>query len=352
MGEDITANQANDALEMALKCTNGDEAKAKAMIAGEYFDNIAIKCKYLLSGSNHSGLLLAFINIADEGYVSFFNTIDTSNSITFAQTDMNEPWTKFADEISTLSAGGFGTDLPGSRELFLNELSSADFIESVKERDELTINSKIIGVLKRLTGEMQVSSEVEIEPVSSLSMMQDGLLTFDEPANEPVPTEEQIDKVLGSNEQGSPDLSEFDAPTDGSMVEYTVDGNVVLSPVNGKYIMDVQAGDRILLTLDPSNPLALNVLKSLKAINSEGKAIPMVGIVIAKIPMASKGGTLLHAIIARGIIVRLFEADNLKIALAGDSGESTSEKVNEHIMYLMAGISLLVLLILLILIFR
>lgn len=343
MANNIDEDSQSLLLKMALQYTGGDETKAKAMVAGEYFDNIALKCKYLLRDSNHSGLLIAFFNTVDGGHISFFNTADTANSITFAQTDMGDSWSKFVDEITTLLTGSFGTELPGGKDMFISEMSSADFITAVKNRDELSIREKIVDILKKLAGEQQISCEIELEPATSLEMMQDGILASNAP--------EVKQEPFSSAGQNSFDLRQFAATSDKSS-DYTVDGSVVLSPVTGKYIQDVQAGDRILLTLDPGNPLALNILRSMKAINPAGKAVPIVGIVIAKIPMPGNEGTLLHAIISKGIIVRLFEADNLKVAMADGIGNSSSNKVNEYIMYMLGGIALLVIVILLLLIFR
>jgi hypothetical protein len=66
-------------IETALKFTDGDMEKAKLMASGKLQDVVVIKGKFVDPQKNISGILLAFVNIADE-YISAIRSVQSSTT--------------------------------------------------------------------------------------------------------------------------------------------------------------------------------------------------------------------------------------------------------------------------------
>ena len=78
-------------IDMAMKYTNGDIDKAKAMVSGQYQDIIVVKCKFIVYNQDQSGIILGFFNTIEE-YISNIDTIIFTSPDFFTKGRVFDDW--------------------------------------------------------------------------------------------------------------------------------------------------------------------------------------------------------------------------------------------------------------------
>lgn len=131
-----------------------------------------------------------------------------------------------------------------------------------------------------------------------------------------------------------------------------LDATLVISPVRGKYIQDIVPGDLIKVVLLKKDEATKKVAKALKAINDEGDFFPIKGRVKQKFPNEN-GGTIIYCVIAKNILAKIIEEENIKAELFGQEVTLEQKKNGIPRIIVYAGLTaVLIIFIALVLLFR
>jgi len=321
-------------LDIAMKSTNGDTEKAFAMVIGDYSDCAVLKGVFLLQDSKHSGLILIFFNIAND-YIPFIDSVILKNPTVYENIDITAEWKTVLHEFDALKKSDDILNLSGTNEKIVDEIFKINFFPDLKSGnlDYLEVNMGLI--LRKVLGNQPINCNLSIEQVSSLAMSKEDL-PFEKPtAFKQVHEESEAESVMHNIEK---------------QAKFVLEGNVVIAPVKGKFITNVQIGDEILILISDKDQTSKNILTSLKAIDEDGLVSPVPGKIVQKINLPETKSIVLYALVDKGILVKLVEDSSLKIIDTSMKKTSVGEiKVPlKIILFIAAAIIAVILIILLV----
>jgi hypothetical protein len=331
-------------LEIATFYTNGDEERAKQMIAGTLKDVYAIKGRF--SSTSSFGAFIAFFNHV---YLTL-NSIYTVVSDSFALKDVKtfSDWISYEKVLADFLINNSHDDVLGRQ--LKNVLTSSFTIQFSSElkklmtdRNEMEINRLFQQVLQTRLGLQSVNMVVDVEAISSLDMELNSKSS-----------QKMMDYRVHQDEKKEGDLDiEVDREDDdkevlkGKEVRLILRGSVILSPITGRDIGLLVVGDRLKVKITDTHPKAINVLKAFNAYDGDGPH-PILGRIVY-IRRRIDGGYTIYAVVAKGIYVKIEELeDNIKIAIDTSYLESESEKSRMSNINMIIIISLSVVLLLLV----
>jgi hypothetical protein len=309
-------------LEIANFYTNGDEERAKQMIAGTLKDVYVIKGRF--SSTSSFGAFIAFVNHL---YLTL-NSIYPVISDSFALKDVKtfNDWITFEKDITDFLSNNSHDDVLGRQ--FKNVLTSSFTIQFsselkklVTDRNEMEVNRLFQQVVQARMGLQSVNMVVDIEMTSSLDMELNSI-TSQKVMDYKVHPDEKKD--------GDPDI-EVDRDDDdkevlkGKEVRLILRGSLILSPITGRDIGLLVIGDRLKVKIVDTHSKAINVLKAFNAYDKDGPH-PILGRIVY-IRRRTDGGYTIYAIVAKGIYVKIEELeDNIKVAIDTSYLDSESDK--------------------------
>lgn len=317
--ESASYEQTSELMELALQCTEGDADKARSMVNGTYFDNTVLKGTFLLQDFGHSGVFIIFFNI-EKDYISFMDMVTVKSPIIYEQLDASGDWKTLSREINTLKNEAGSLDTTDRRDTIIREMIEMNFFDSVKGGEINRLEFDMEMVLRKVLGNQHTSCKLSLAPVSSLSMLQEGI-PFEKPETSFIIN--KVDAELENN----PELTEQIANVEKD-AEYIIDGSIVVSPVKGKSLLEVAVGDKIMVNLTGNDVVTQKVLKVLGAIDSERKISPVQGKVVEKFTLSDSGSIILYVLVAKKVMAKIIEESNVKISVL-DTGESDDNNASE-----------------------
>ncbi len=325
-------NEKTRMIEMSLKFVNGDMEKAKAMAAGQYLDNIAVKTKFFLQHSGRSGLFFAFFNIYDE-YISFVDAALVTNDSIYEKVRIFDDWKSLYSDMNAYKSGGDIVDMSNLPDLLIDGMVEKDIFPYVQESNLDELSRNILLILKQVLNDDSAQCQVEIEPTSSLAMDMGGIPLVTPQSAEP--QEESPKPVAVEETEFERRIREIEEEAN-----FVVEGTSIVAPVKGKYINDIQLGEKIMVLLPGKDPVSRKILSVLNAVDSEGRISPIKGRVKEKVPL-EKSGYMVYALVAKGVLAKLTEEENVKIRM--EAGEDTSAPEKEgKMVYFMAFLVILI----------
>lgn len=327
-------NEQTKLIEIALKYTDGNMDKAKAMASGQLLDNTVVKCKYYLQRSGHSGLFLAFFNVVDE-YISYLAAALVANPSIYEKSRIFDDWKILFADMNAFKGGGDIVEMGDLDNKLIDGMVSKDVFPAVQSGDLDSLTKNIGEILNEVFPGEQVQHQLEIEPTSSLMMEVGGIELETPQQNEP--------EVKEKPKEQAPDETE----TERRMREveeeanYIVEGASIVAPVKGKYINDISVGEKMMVLLPNKDPVSRKILSVLNAVDSEGRISPIKGRVKEIIPM-EKGGSVIYALVAKGVLAKLVEEENVKIRMESADAEEVTEKSESKALVLMSVLLFLI----------
>lgn len=309
---DSLSNQ-TQLINRALQYTNGNLEKAQQMVAGIFQDVAVIKGKFKAS---KVGAFYVFLNI-DSNYIININAIVTTYTDIYNKIRIFDRWKQFyamfGDIAAELGASG------GESSKFANHLADAiegyDIYVPIKTGNMQLVSElfqEIIGKYFSINADCQI----EIDKTTSLEL-----------ENEDIPME-LIDRQA-DEEILTPD--EMKMRQIESQVEYIIPGSVIVSPVKGKYINDINQGEKISVMLTGKDPVSDRIARMFNAITSDGEYLPVSARIKEKFPLSS-GGYAIYALVAKNVMVKIIEEENVKIDI--EKVEQKKEESNENMLFI------------------
>ena len=296
----------SELVESALKCTGGDIVKARAMVDGTYVDGSVLKGTFLLQDMGYSGVFVIFFN-TEENYIPFMDMITKKSSIIYEQLDMSAGWKNVLREMNTLKSETDDVDISSRKDKIIREIIEMDYFSDVKSGNVDNLEASTELILRKVLGNQNISCKLDLEPVSSLSMMQESV-PFEKPSID------YISDKIRSEVENNPELVEKIAEIE-KKADYVIDAAIILSPVKGKALYEIENGEKIMVNLDVHDEVAKNVLSSLKALDEDGDFHAIPAKVVGKFVLPVSGSIIMYALVAKGVLVKIIEESNVKISV-------------------------------------
>jgi len=322
-------------IEMAARFTNGDVEKAKSMVNGQYNDIIVIKGKFKIITKGYSAIFFAYFNIYDEFIANIDSVIFPNDK--FESIRIFDDWKMLnSDFIKLKNSNEEFLDSTDFIDYLLNSFITYDVFPDVQTKNLDSLTSTVKEILGKFysVSFKELQCQLDLNETNSLELDLEGV-DLDVP---------EVDSADG--DETSQPVQNIEPDSEAGRIEaeanYVIPGSVIVSPVKGKYINDIAIGDKIKILLTGNDSLTAKLLDVLNARNAEGGISPIKGRLKAKIPLEKSGYTL-YALVAKGVIAKVIEEENVKIQI--DSPENSVPATNESsgkIIYLLIGILFLI----------
>lgn len=324
-------NDKTKKIEIALKYTRGDMAKAKAMSSGQYQDIITVKGKFIIPEQSKSGMFLVCFNIFDE-YIAHVCSVETSNDSIYKSVRIFDDWKSLYNDLTAYSDGNDVVDDSAFNGYLLDSLISSDVFPDVQEGNLDSLSRTITDVLRKYFRVENLQAQIELEDTSSLQLEAGGI-SYDVPGAQAEETPAAEEKPQKQQPLNDLDLKMKQIEEEAN---YVVDAKTIVSPVKGKFVNDINKGEKIMVLLTGKDPLTRKILTVLDAYGPNGEIRAIKGRLKEKIPM-EKSGSVLYALVAKGVLARIIEEENVKIQMEAPDLEAIGKKEeNNRLMYLMA----------------
>jgi hypothetical protein len=315
-------NEKSRQVDRAMKFTRGDIIKAKEMVSGQYLDIMVIKGKFLVDKKGVSGMFLAFFNYIHE-YIPCVEAVISSKPIIFDKTRIFDDWKTLRRDITAYKSGPDMMDSQNFTYFLIDSFIGYDVFPDVQENNLDRLTKTITEIIAKSFNTVAIKCQIETETTNSLVLDIAG-----------VPVE-----VPGGMPQEEAPLTEEDQRL--SVIEkeakYVIEGKAILSPVRGKIVSDLIPGDKIRVMLPGNDMVTSKIMKLLNAYDSDGGRLPVTGRIKAKVPL-DKGGYMLYAFVAKGVLAKIFEEENIKLMIDAplDEFKEASPRLDNWLIYIMA----------------
>ncbi len=326
-GQNDSVSEKAKKIETALKYTAGDMEKAKFMAAGKLQDVVAIKGKFIIPDYNQSGAFIAFINTTQE-YISSVKTVLSTNTGTYTKVRIFDEWKSLYKNIEAYETGGDAIDSGRLTASLLDLMIKRDVFPDVQKMNLEYLSVALQDMIKEIFKSEKAKCQVELEKTTSMDVELMGIeiMLPESPSPQETATEaseQDFKKVPDTPFRKK--LSEFE-----SKASFIVEGCCVLSPVKGKPIAELTAGERILVSLTAGDPVSERIIDAYKARDHEGKPLPVVGRVVEIVPNEESKGVILYVLVAKGIYSKIVEEEPVRIQtemthIAASNGNSNEE---------------------------
>ncbi len=276
----------------ALKYTNGDAEKAKALLAGQYKDIKVLKGKLAAVDAELYSVFLIFYSVVDSMMKNVSLIIFTGKSVYdgFEASDLWRTFYAYLKKAANSSQVKESTDL---KKHIINSSEGYDLFTYINDNDIISTQDILNDIAKKFFNMANIEISVGIEDVSSMEMEELGI---------------KIKSIAGDSENSSEessDKSEIEQEAD-----HFVEGALVISPVRGKFVGDLKIDDLINIALVNKDPISLKVAAALNAVSDENVFLPIKGR-IRKIQPLDKG-FLIYCLIAKRVMAKIVEEENVK----------------------------------------
>ncbi|SRR6056297_3584 len=299
-------NEQTRLINIALKYTNGDMDKARSMVSGQYNDVAVIKGRLAMEPIETYGIFFIFLNQAGR-YLMNVNALLSELSSIYEKAPIFNNWKNFYRDFGKMVQQQ-GESSIGSYEFtnhFASSLEGYNIFEDIEE-DNLEDASEIIReIIAKYFNNNSVQIQIAIDRTSSLTV---------ELENIPIETPQAA--RVKEEPAGEMPLGELDKKMNEveSQAEYVINGNVIVSPVKGKYVNDIKIGEKISVVLTDKDSVSIKVAKMFNALTDEREYLPIKARLKAKIPMEG-GGYILYGLVAKNVLVKIIEEENVKIEM-------------------------------------
>ena len=302
-------------IDIALKYTNGDMEKAKLMTSGMYNDVEVIKGKFAINRQNIYGIFFIFINIPNK-YIMNINVLLLSNNNIYSKSNIFDNWKSFyidfreyarREDENAINSHDFTNHL-------IHSLKGYNAFVDIEEENLENLTEIIKEIISKYYKLEEIDCQIALEKSNSLNLELKGI-----PVELPSGMEDikELEDIVTKEDKR---ISEIEAQAD-----YIIEGRVIISPIKGRYIYDLKIGEKIKILLANHDEKSKSIAKRLNALSEDEEILPINARVKEKIPLES-GGFLIYGLIAKNVLVKIIEEENIKIEVDSHQLSSTTSK--------------------------
>ncbi|MBP7582505.1 MAG: hypothetical protein KBA61_00625 [Spirochaetes bacterium] len=320
-------NETTRLIKIALKYTGGDMEKAKQMVNGQLNDVAITKGRFSVGGHTY-GVFLVFFNLANN-YIMNLNSLLTPSKSLNDKISINDGWkffySKFKEvvneEAETSKTAGSSYEFT---QHLIASLNGYGVFNYVAENNIEAVTDILREIIEKYYNRDEAQCQIDFERTSSLNLELAG-----------IPLEEPSSARVAAPSETSPSEPESLITQIEKDAEHVITGRVIVSPVKGKYINDIQQGDKIrILLTDKNDTISEKVASAQKAVTTEGEWLPVKARVKAKIPL-TEGGFMIYGVVAKNILARVVEEENVKIEMdSTPRAEAVKETDSQTMLYI------------------
>ncbi|HOO70396.1 MAG TPA: hypothetical protein PK926_01455 [Spirochaetota bacterium] len=325
-------NEKTKLIELALKYTGGDMDKAKSMVSGQYQDIIVLKCKFTVPSLEQAGLFLAFFNTMEE-YIANITTVISSNVEIYDKVRIFDNWKNLFSDIIAYRQHGQTLNSDNFSNFLMDSFISYDVFPDVQGGNLDDLTKTVFDILTKSFNAVDVQCQLELGITSSIAIDLTGV-EIEIPGGISGKEDKKDNEILSPADEKIKSIE--------SEAKYIISGEIIVSPVKGRYINDIAVGEKIRVMLNTRDAVSHKILTVLNAIDSDGKISPIKGRIKAKIPL-EKGGYIIYALVAKGVLAKIVEEENVKIQMDVPEEEVAEKETDDSkIIYLMLAIVFLI----------
>lgn len=310
-------------IEIAAFYTHNDMDKAKQMMAGTYKDVYAIKANF--KSTTIYGAFIAFFNHIFLSANNVYAILTHEFEIQELKTNID--WRSFEVSLQEIVNTNNHDEVLTSH--FKDALMSGfslqfcvDLKKLINAKDEISVNRLFQKYIQGRLSFANVVISVDCEALSSLDMEISSLTSKKIDSYE-------LQKKRDEETKKQAPLKEEDDVLYGKDIKLIFMASLVLSPIKGKEISQIVAGDRVKLSIIDSNSKVVQLARAFNAVKEDGSFKPISGRVLS-IKHREEGGYKIIAIVAKGIYAKIEEdEENIKVGVdtpdaAGNDSDSSS----------------------------
>jgi hypothetical protein len=319
-------NEQTRLIKISLKYTNGDLDKAKLMASGQNDDVSVIKGRFASDSVLVYGIFIVFINFAN-GYTMNVNTLIMATKDIFEKAKIFDSWKSFYSDFGNYikEMGDEALDSHDFTTHLADSIGGYDIFSRVDGGDLDSLTADLKEIIGKFLDDYRIQCQIAVEKTSSLMLELEGI---------PVETPERELPIVEAEEPIQSNEDRLMAQIEKE-AEYLVGGRVIVSPVRGKNINDIKTGESIRVLLSNRDETTVNIAKNLNALSEDDDYLPIKARIKAKIPLAG-GGCIIYGVIAKNVIVKVVEEENVKIEVDSIQGDAITLKSESHLLLYVA----------------
>jgi hypothetical protein len=224
----------------------------------------------------------------------------------------------------------------------VESMISHDVFPDVLEGKLENLTATLQRILQEHYETRQLQITLEMEDTSSMEME-----LLDVPMEDMTTGEdEEGESDPESMKEDTPEVTQEDEKI--SRIEdeanYVVEGKSIVSPVKGRFLSDIAVGEKMKVLLNGSDGVTKKILNVLNAYGEDGHPLPIKGRVKEKIPY-NRGGYIFYVLVAKGILAKLVEDENVKVLMDTPVVEEDEIKEEGSLAFILLGALLFVLIV-------
>lgn len=275
---------------LALKLAGNDADKARRLVSGELKDVRVVYGRFSIEAADVFGVFELFFHLQDENLLHV-SLVTFSDPQEYEKTKLTDNWKLYYTILKQLQETVSVTESEDFLKQLTDSIDGYQLIYDVVDNDEERITDTLVEIIEKSYGLPGAECSVDFADLSTLEMADTGIslkLASDKK------TEVKQDK---------PDIEKLAA--------HTVEGALVIAPVKGTYINDIRIGDIVKVSLINHDDVSKKIITALNAFDSENNFLPIRGRVKEIIPLPT-GGYKIYCLIAKNILARIVEEENIK----------------------------------------
>ncbi len=320
-------------LDIALKYANNDEELAKKIVSGTYQDVTVVKSRFKDKDETLFGLFIIYLSNEFNSLIGAITLAGSSAAI--YNHKPFEPWITFEETIlrdieAEPDSIKSDTMLSQFESQFDSNISN-NIIQMVKNDQYGELNNFFQQLISDTLTIDGISIQLETERITSV----DFEISSRAKLNFEVETQEQEQEQEPEQEKTVTIDNEFS----GNVI---LAGKAILSPVKGKFLNQLVKMDYVKVIITEKSEKAINIASKLN-VYEEKEMRPIAGQVEAIKKVGN--GTEIYISIAPYILVRVFEEENVKVAIVASLIEEEDDKLSKKNIIIVLTVLLAILII-------
>lgn len=295
-------------MKQALVCTRGDEEKARQMIDGSYKDAFVLKSKFEIAEADLHCNVMAFAN-AESGDFLNISIIIYNDEVIYASADPKAGWKDYYRACERIAKTAEISDSSDFLPHLKESLTGYDLISDMKAGDAEGAASKIIDIVEKFYSLKNIECSVDIEKVSTLELSEERIAVC-------VPGQE-------SKEAAQAAQAEDSRPEIEQKTQIIVEGKLIVSPLHGKLVHNLNKGDRVMVMLVNRDGASLKIAEAIGAFDEDRNYKPVKARLVEMIPV-EKVGYWLYASVAKNAVIKIVEEGNVQVEVPLDGAVSAA----------------------------
>ncbi|MDA3899374.1 MAG: hypothetical protein PF637_02510 [Spirochaetes bacterium] len=275
---------------LALKLAGNDADKARRLVSGDLKDVRVVYGKFSIEAAEIYGLFQLFFHLEDENLLHVA-LLTFSDQAEYDKVKLTDNWKLFFTVLSQLQQTPSLTDSDDFLTLLTDSIDGYQLVYDVVDNDQEHITETLTEIIEKSYGLPGAECTIDFSDLSTLEMVDLGI---------PLKlASDQKQEVA----QERPEIEKLAA--------HTVEGALIIAPVRGTYINDIKIGDIIKVSLISHDDISKKIITALNAYDTNNNFLPIRGRVKEITPLQS-GGFRIYCLIAKNILARIIEEENIK----------------------------------------